>query len=53
MAYLFAVILIMLLYELINNCKIVRISVQQQSHQFDFPLKTRVVNYLLARLHID
>ena len=43
---------VLLLCELIRNCKILRISVQLQSHQFDFPLKTRVANYLLTRLHI-
>ena len=38
--------------ELIKNCKILRITVQLQPHQFDFALKTRVANYLLKRLHI-
>ena len=41
-----------LLCELIKNCKILRISVQPQPHQFDFPLKTRAADYLLMRLHI-
>ena len=43
---------VFLLCELIRNCKILRISVPLQSHQFDFPLKTRLANYLLTRLHI-
>ena len=43
---------VFLLCELIRNCKILRISVQLQSHQFDFPLKTRLANYLLTQLHI-
>ena len=32
-----------LLFELIQNCKILRITVQLQPHQFGFPLKTRFV----------
>ena len=43
---------VLLLCELIRNCKILRITVQLQPHKFDFPLKTRVANYLLTRLHV-
>ena len=39
---------VLLLCELIRNSKILRITV----HQFEFPLQTRIENYLLARLHI-
>ena len=39
------------LFELIRNCKILRITVQLQPHQFDFPLKTGVTKYLPTRLH--
>ena len=38
--------------ELIRNRKILKITVQLQPHQFDFPLKMRVANFLLTRLHI-
>ena len=34
---------VLLLFELIQNCKILRITVQLQPHQFGFPLKTRFV----------
>ena len=43
---------VLLLSELIRYCKILRITIQLQPHQYDFPLKTRVANYLLTRLHI-
>ena len=43
---------VLLLCELIRNCKMLTITVQLQPQQFDFPLKTRVANYLLTRLHI-
>ena len=43
---------VFLFCELIRNCKIRRITVQLQPHQFDFALKMRVANYLLTRLHI-
>ena len=43
---------VLLLSELITYCKILRITIQLQPHQYDFPLKTRVANYLLTRLHI-
>ena len=43
---------VLLLSELIRYCKILIITIQLQPHQFDFPLKTRVANYLLTRLHI-
>ena len=43
---------VLLLCELTRNCKMLRITVQLQPHQFDFALKTRVANYLLTRLHI-
>ena len=43
---------VLLLCELIKNRKILRINGQLQPHQFDFPLKTRVANYFLTRLHI-
>ena len=43
---------VLLLCELIRNCKILRITVRLQPHQFDFPPKTQVANYLLTRLHI-
>ena len=39
---------VLLLCELIRNCKILRITVQLKRNQFDFPLKTRVANYLLT-----
>ena len=39
---------VLLLCELIKNCKILRFTVQQQPHQFDFPLKMRVAHYLLC-----
>ena len=46
-------LLVFLLFELIRNCKILRVVVQLQPHQFDFPLKTQVANYLLiTRLRI-
>ena len=45
-------LLVLLLCELIRYCKILRITVQLQPHQFDIPLKTRVANDLLTRLHI-
>ena len=38
---------VLLLCELIRNCKILRITVQLKPRQFDFPLKTRVANYML------
>ena len=41
-----------MLGDLIKYCKILRITVQLQPHRFDFPLKTRVANHLLTRLHI-
>ena len=47
------VLLVFLFCELIRNCKILRITVQLQSHQFDFALKTWVVYYLLTRPHIN
>ena len=43
---------VLLLSELIRYCKILRITIQLQPHQYDFPLKMRVANYLLTRLHI-
>ena len=43
---------VLLLSELIRYCKILRITIQLQPHQYDFPLKTRIANYLLTRLHI-
>ena len=43
---------VLLLSELIRYCKILRITIQLQPHQYDFPLKTRIANYLLRRLHI-
>ena len=43
---------VLLLYELIRNRKILRITVRQQPHPFYFALKTRVANYLLTRLRI-
>ena len=43
---------VLLLCELIRNCKILRITVQLKPRQFDFPLKTRVANYLITQLHI-
>ena len=43
---------VLLLSELIIYCKILRITIQLQPHQYDFPLKTRVANYLLTRFHI-
>ena len=43
---------VLLLCELIKNCKILRINVQLQPHQFDFRLKMRAANYLLTRLYI-
>ena len=43
---------VLLLSELIRYCKILIITIQLQPHQYDFPLKTRVANYLLTRLHI-
>ena len=48
----YLVLRVLLLSELIRYCKILRIAVQIQPHRFDFPLKTRVANYLLTRLHI-
>ena len=33
---------VLLLCKLITNCKILRITIQLQPHQYDFPLKTRV-----------
>ena len=41
-------LLVLLLCELIRNCKILRITVQLQPNQFNFPLKARVANYLLT-----
>ena len=35
-------------YYFTRNCKILKITVQLQPHHFDFQLKTRVANYLLA-----
>ena len=43
---------VLLLSELIRYCKIQIITIQLQPHQYDFPLKMRVANYLLTRLHI-
>ena len=43
---------VLLLCELIRNCKILRITVQLQPHRYDFPLKPRVANYLLTQPHI-
>ena len=44
---------VLLLCKLIKKkSRILRITVQRQPHQFDFPLKTRVANYLLTRPHI-
>ena len=43
---------VFLLCELIRNCKILGITVQLKPRQFDFPLKTRVANYLITQLHI-
>ena len=43
---------ILLLCDLFKKCKILRITVQLQPHQFDLPLKTRVANYLLTRPRI-
>ena len=43
---------VLLLSKLIRYCKIQIITIQLQPHQYDFPLKTRVANYLLTRLHI-
>ena len=43
---------VLLLSELIRYCKILRITIQLQPHQYDFPLKTRIANYLLTQLHI-
>ena len=43
---------VLLLSELIRYCKIQIITIQLQPHQYDFPLKTRVANYFLTRLHI-
>ena len=47
------VLLVFLFCELIRNCKILRITVQLQSHQFDFALKTWFVYYLLTWPHIN
>ena len=41
-----------LLCELIRNCKILRITVQLKPRQFDYPLETRVANYLFTQLHV-
>ena len=38
---------VLLLCELMKNCEIIRTTVQLQPHQFDFPLKTWVANYML------
>ena len=35
---------VLLLSELIRYCKILRITIQLQPHQYDFPLKTRIAN---------
>ena len=35
---------VLLLCKLITNCKILRITIQLQPHQYDFPLKTRIAN---------
>ena len=35
---------VLLLCNLITNCKILRITIQLQPHQYDFPLKTRIAN---------
>ena len=43
---------VLLLCKLIRNCKILRITVQLKPRQFDFPIKTRVANYLITQLHI-
>ena len=43
---------VLLLCELIRNCKILRTTVQLKPRQFYFPLKTRVANYMLTQLHI-
>ena len=43
---------VFLVCELIRNCKRLRITVQLQPHQFNFPLKTRVAHYFLTRLHV-
>ena len=43
---------VLLLCELSRNCKILRTTVQLKPRQFDFPLKTRVANYMLTQLHI-
>ena len=43
---------VLLICELIRNCKILRITVQLQPQQYDFSPKTRVANYLLTRLDI-
>ena len=43
---------VLLLSELIRYCKIQIITIQLQPHQYDFPLKTWVANYLLTQLHI-
>ena len=43
---------VFLFCEFIRNCKIRRITVQLQPHQFDFALKMRIANHLLTRLHI-
>ena len=45
-------LLVLLPCELIRNCKILRIAVQLQPHQFDFPLKTRVANYSFIQRHL-
>ena len=37
---------VLLLCKLITNCKILRITIQLQPHQYDFPLKTRVAKLL-------
>ena len=39
---------VLLFSELFINCKILRITVQLQPHQFGFALKTRIANYLLT-----
>ena len=43
---------VFLVCELIRNCKRLRITVQLQPHQFNFPLKTRVAHYFLTQLHV-
>ena len=43
---------VLLPYELFRNRKILKITFQLHPFQFDFPLKIRVANYLLTRLHI-